>query len=276
MPNSKKSQRPDAVQASPKSSLTARGLRLLWQNPRMAHTLLREEFRKKFGIAFDRRFRAGVSGPPVTLNLNLTRRCNLKCVMCEQHRHTSGPSGLSWYDPRRELPLSDWVNLLDQVASFKPQLYLTGGEPTLYPHFPEFLTAAKQRGFMVHLQANGTLLDRIADHLVTQGVEAVTVSMDGPQEIHDAIRGQKDAFRKTTAGLRALVAARERARPPARSSPLTVSFPKPTWPPWIKWSLWPRIWARISSRFSIPSSMPPPTFSAITATSPLSSPPSRA
>jgi MoaA/NifB/PqqE/SkfB family radical SAM enzyme len=186
----------------------------MWQNPRMAKTLLREEYRKKFGIALDRRFRNGVSGPPVTLNLNLTRRCNLKCVMCEQHRHTPGPTGLSWYDPRRELPLSDWVRLLDQVASFRPQLYLTGGEPTLYPHFAKFLQAAKRRGFMVHLQTNGTLLDRVADHLVSQGVEAVTVSMDGPQEVHDAIRGQKDAFAKTTAGLRALVAARERARRP--------------------------------------------------------------
>ena len=160
MADAKKNRKPDTDSASPHSSLTSRGLRLLWHNPRMAHTLLREGFRKKFGIAFDRRFRAGVSGPPVTLNLNLTRRCNLKCVMCEQHRHNSSPTNLSWYDPRRELPLSDWVNLLDQVASFKPQLYLTGGEPTLYPHFPELLTATKQRGFMVHVQTNGTRLDR--------------------------------------------------------------------------------------------------------------------
>lgn len=212
MPNDKKlqSQHP----ASPKSSLTTRGLRLLWHNPRMAHTLLREEYRKKFGITWDRRFRNGLSGPPATLNLNLTRRCNLKCVMCEQHRHTSGSTGLSWYDPRRELPLSEWINLLDQVASFRPQLYLTGGEPTLYSHFAEFLQAAKQRGFMVHLQTNGTLLGRMADKLVNQGVEAVTVSIDGPQEIHDAIRGQEGAFEKTAAGLRALTAARDRARRP--------------------------------------------------------------
>lgn len=214
MPDDKRLLNQNSPTASPKSSLTTRGLRLLWQNPRMAHTLLREEYRKKFGIALDRRLRDGMSGPPVTLNLNLTRRCNLKCVMCEQHRHTSGPTGLSWYDPRRELPLPTWINLLDQVASFRPQLYLTGGEPTLYPHFAEFLQAAKQRGFMVHLQTNGTLLDRVADNLVSLGVEAVTVSMDGPQEVHDAIRGQKDAFSKTTAGLRALVAARKRLRRP--------------------------------------------------------------
>jgi MoaA/NifB/PqqE/SkfB family radical SAM enzyme len=214
MSDVKPTQKPDAPPASHKNSLTGRGLGLLWQNPRMAHTLVREEYRKRFGIAFDRRFRQGFSSPPVTLNLNLTRRCNLKCVMCEQHRHTSSPTGLSWYDPRRELPLATWVSLLDQVVSFRPQLYITGGEPTIYPHFLEFLTAAKQRGFMVHLQTNGTLLDRIAGPLVSLGVEAVTVSMDGPQEIHDTIRGQKDAFHKTTTGLRALAAARKLSRRP--------------------------------------------------------------
>jgi MoaA/NifB/PqqE/SkfB family radical SAM enzyme len=197
-----------------RDSLSTRGLKLIWQNPRMAHTLLREEYRKKFGIALDRRFRDGLSGPPVNLNLNLTRRCNLKCVMCEQHRHDPGPTGLSWYDPKRELPLSAWISLLDQVTAFRPRLYLTGGEPTLYPHFPEFLQEAKRRGLVVHLQTNGTLLDRLADLLVAQGVEMVTVSMDGPAEVHNAIRGQEGAFQKTCAGIKALVAARHRQRSP--------------------------------------------------------------
>jgi Fe-coproporphyrin III synthase len=195
-------------------SLSTRGLKLIWQNPRMAHTLLREEYRKKFGIALDRRYRDGRSGPPVNLNLNLTRRCNLKCVMCEQHRHDDGPTGLSWYDPRRELPLDAWVRLLDQVAAFRPRLYLTGGEPTLYPHFPDFLREAKQRGFVVHLQTNGTLLDKMADTLVAQGVEMVTVSMDGPPQVHDSVRGQEGAFEKTARGLEALVAARHRQGSP--------------------------------------------------------------
>jgi MoaA/NifB/PqqE/SkfB family radical SAM enzyme len=214
MPNRSPDPGAAAADTPAKSSLSSRAVRLIWQNPRMAHTLLREEYRKKFGIVRDRRSPDGVSGPPVNLNLNLTRRCNLKCVMCEQHRHDDGPAGLSWYDPRRELPLSAWINLLDQVAAFRPRLYLTGGEPTLYPHFPDFLQEAKQRGFVVHLQTNGTLLDRMAQDLVTQGVEMVTVSMDGPPEVHDAIRGQAGAFRKTREGIRALVAARDRQRSP--------------------------------------------------------------
>ena len=200
--------------AKPEIFLSTRVLKLIWRNPRMAHTLLREEYRKRFGIDLDRHFRDGLSAPPVSLNLHLTRRCNLKCVMCEQHRHTPGPTGLSWYDPRRELPLSAWVDLMDQVAAFRPRLYLTGGEPTLYPHFAELLTEAKQRGFVVHLQTNGTLLDRVADTLVATGVEMVTISLDGPREVHDAIRGQEGAFQKTCTGIEALVAARERQGSP--------------------------------------------------------------
>jgi MoaA/NifB/PqqE/SkfB family radical SAM enzyme len=180
----------------------------------MALTLVREEYRKRVGIDRDRRWRDGLSGPPVNFNLNLTRRCNLKCVMCEQHRHDPGPTGLPWYDPRRELPLSAWVDLLDQVAAFRPRLYLTGGEPTLYPQFGAFLTEAKRRGFVVHLQTNGTLLDRVADSLVAQGVEMVTVSLDGPLEVHDAIRGQAGAFQKTCEGIKALAAERDRQRSP--------------------------------------------------------------
>jgi len=210
----KMSLRPDPNPAKPKPSLSTRAFMLMWRNPRMAHTLLREEYRKRFGIDLDRRFRDGVSSLPVNLNLNLTRRCNLKCAMCEQHRHDPGPTGLPWYDPRRELPLSAWVSLLDQVAAFRPRLYLTGGEPTLYPHFAAFLTEAKRRGFVVHLQTNGTLLDRVADSLVAQGVEMVTVSLDGPLEVHDTIRGQEGAFRKTCEGIKALVAARDRQRSP--------------------------------------------------------------
>jgi MoaA/NifB/PqqE/SkfB family radical SAM enzyme len=204
----------DAAAAYPDYSLTTRALKLLWRNPRLAHTILREEYRKKFGIALDRRFRPSLSSPPVNLNLNLTRRCNLKCVMCEQHRHIPGPTGLSWYDPSLELPLATWVDLLDQVVAFRPRLYLTGGEPTLYPHFPQFLRETNQRGFLVHLQTNGTLLDRLADDLVAQNVSLVTVSLDGPPEVHDSIRGQAGAFGKTYEGLTALLAARARQRSP--------------------------------------------------------------
>jgi MoaA/NifB/PqqE/SkfB family radical SAM enzyme len=205
----------DSQSKPSRSSLNRRFFRLLWASPGTARTLLRELWRQKAGINLDRRRRHGLSSPPVNLNLNLTRRCNLKCRMCEQHRHQAGTAAeLSWYDPQRELSLAVWTGLLDQVAAFKPRLYLTGGEPMLYRHFPEFVTAAKERGFLVHLQTNGTLLAGLGDFLVDQGLEMVTVSLDGPQEVHDRVRGQNGAFRRTTAGIASLVAARRRKNRP--------------------------------------------------------------
>jgi MoaA/NifB/PqqE/SkfB family radical SAM enzyme len=62
----------------------------------------------------------------------------------------------------------------------------------------------------LRLTTNGTLLPRVADLLVSQGVEWVTVSLDGPPEVHDLIRGQQGAFLRTVAGIKALAEARVR------------------------------------------------------------------
>lgn len=194
--------------APPGPSLFWRGLHLAWRNPRMVQGLLREAYRQKWGLARDRRRPDGFSALPVSLSLDLTRRCNLKCLMCEQQRQVPGPAGLSWYDSQRELPLEVWLRLLDQTASFLPRLYLTGGEPTLYRHFRPLVAEAKRRGYLVQVQTNGTLLEELAGFLVDQGVEIVTVSVDGPAQVHDRIRGRQGAFSLTRKGLEALAHAR--------------------------------------------------------------------
>ena len=198
-----------------KHSLSRRFLRLAWGNPGAIQTQFRLLYRQKLGIDMDRRFRRGLSGPPANLGINLTRRCNLNCLMCDQYRkdNTHSRQG-TYYDPGRELPLEAWTALLDQAASFRPQLYITGGEPLLYPRFLDFMKAAKQRRLFVHLQTNGTLLSRMAHRLVSLGLDAVTVSLDGPEQIHDRIRGQKGVFRRTTEGIEALVRVRKRLKTP--------------------------------------------------------------
>jgi MoaA/NifB/PqqE/SkfB family radical SAM enzyme len=203
---------------SPRSPFAfSRVVGILWRHSRTFRSLLRHEFHRRWNLSGKQRFQNGLSAPPVTLNLDLTRRCNLKCMMCNQHRHAAAPPlGLGWYDPKQELPLSTWTDLLDQVASFRPRpkLYITGGEPTLHRDFPELIQAAKKRGFMVHIQTNGTRLGQLAEFLVAQGVEMLSVSLDGPPEIHDFIRGQVGAFKRSAAGIAALMDARERLGKP--------------------------------------------------------------
>ncbi|NLI82871.1 MAG: radical SAM protein [Deltaproteobacteria bacterium] len=191
-------------------------LGMLRENPNMIRTFGRELFRHKVGAHLDARWRDGFAAPPVRIKINLTRLCNLRCQMCIQDRRDAEKEKFSWNDPRNQLPLEPWVKLLDETMPFMPLIALTGGEPLMYPHFRGFIRAAKERRFVVELITNGTLLDREAEFLVREGVEFVIVSIDGPEEFHDRIRGQKGAYRAAVAGVQSLLDARRQrnaARP---------------------------------------------------------------
>lgn len=196
-------------------SLLPRGLGIFRRNPSVVKTLLRMEGRYRFGIPRDRRAGQGLSAPPASVSLNLTMRCNLKCVMCRQIRqYEEIPVGRPWFAPDNELPIETWIGFLDQLQSFKPWVYITGGEPLISKHFRDVVLAAKERSLSVQVQTNGVLLEKHAEFLVEAGVEAVTVSLDGPGDVHDRIRGVPGTFERVSRGVRALVATRKRLKRP--------------------------------------------------------------
>lgn len=178
-------------------------------------TFIRMEYRRRFGISHDRKVRPGFSAPPTTITLVPTYRCNLDCVMCRSRagakmNHADRP----WYDPKRELPVSTWVSFLDQVRSFHPVIYITGGEPHLYPDFETLVHEAKKRDLVVAIQTNGTLLRKTADFLVAECVDTISISLDGPPKVHDRIRRVEGTFRSLADGVRALIEARKRRKKP--------------------------------------------------------------
>jgi MoaA/NifB/PqqE/SkfB family radical SAM enzyme len=198
-----------------RSSLFRRALQIAWRQPELIPTLMRMEYRQRWGVPRDQRRRFGWSAPPTSLSLYLTYRCNLRCTMCMQFRGNQKiPSSRTWYDRQQELPLETWISLLDQVSSFRPWIHLLGGEPLLYPRFTELVWEARKRRLNVHVQTNGTLLAGVADSLVQAGMTVVCISLDGPPEVHDAIRGVPGTFRKLEEGVQALLAARAKRRRP--------------------------------------------------------------
>lgn len=68
---------------------------------------------------------------------------------------------------------------------------LTGGEPTMHPDFKEIVLRASQRFDRVCVTTNGSFGDDIARYLVPLMDKNVylQISIDGTQEVHDAIRG---------------------------------------------------------------------------------------
>lgn len=139
---------------------------------------------------------------PNRVVLDVTRRCNLRCRMC----HT-------WRAPSEgELTLAEIERLLSSLPRLV-WLDVTGGEPFVRRDAEDVLGAAIERPpalQVLHFQTNGWATERIvrateAVRARRSGVELiVTVSIDGPPGVHDAMRGREGSFQRALATLHGL------------------------------------------------------------------------
>ena len=146
---------------------------------------------------------------PRWLSLTVTNSCNLRCRMCGQW----GIEGYMKTDEyeEKELPVDAWLKMVDSIPDDQfPLILVRGGEPFRYAGMIELLTALRKRKFFVTIDTNGFLLEKYADAIVQSGVNNLTVSVDGPQEVHDYIRGVKGTFQKVKKGVAAIYEAREK------------------------------------------------------------------
>ncbi len=153
--------------------------------------------------------------PPSTVSFNLTHLCNLRCGMCGQWRRQD--------TGRREMLSEEELGrVADEVAPFRPKIYLWGGEPLLHPGLIPFLERLKRLHLYTVINTNGVLLERFAADLVRIGVDSLDISLDGPPEVHDRVRGVAGTFQRLWAGVERLG---EEARRQGRPRPLlkTVS-----------------------------------------------------
>ena len=105
-------------------------------------------------------------------------------------------------DPRKELGLDSWKRLVDELAAHGiGHVLLRGGEPFLFPGIVELLDYIISRNIAVAMDTNGTLLGRYAEDLVRLEHIHLTVSVDGPEDIHDQVRGVKGCFGMVRDGL---------------------------------------------------------------------------
>ncbi len=158
---------------------------------------------------------------PTFVQLRVTNLCNLRCKMCGQwgdtgifRSHSDSVASTDGVRERqriqeliglkRQLALADYVRLLDEIAPWKPIVSLFGGEPFLYPDILPLIREIKQRGLTCTVITNGGRLEQHARELVEIGIDSVAVSIDGPPEVHNRIRGQSDSFEKAAAGVRAV------------------------------------------------------------------------
>jgi SynChlorMet cassette radical SAM/SPASM protein ScmE len=136
---------------------------------------------------------------PLSVFLNVTQRCNLRCAHC------SVAAGDALDD---ELTTDEWLALIEQLAELKVfQVTLTGGEPLMRPDLFVLLEELDRQRIVTRLNTNATLVDSVAAERLARLrlLKAVTVSLDGScPEIHDPLRGD-GAFEGAVQGIRALL-----------------------------------------------------------------------
>jgi MoaA/NifB/PqqE/SkfB family radical SAM enzyme len=108
---------------------------------------------------------------PLAAYLELTYRCNWRCVFCYNPRH---------FD-RRGLSAAEWTIVLDDLRALGTlAVTLTGGEPLAHPQFLDVARAAAARRFAVRIFTNGTLVsEEVADAIAALRPLAVEMSLHG-------------------------------------------------------------------------------------------------
>jgi len=110
---------------------------------------------------------------------------------------------------RDELPVEAWKRLVDDVARFKPLIAITSTEPLLYDGLLELIDHCHSRGLRVQVTTNGLLLERFVEPFLEKRLDNLWVSIDGPPEVHDRIRGVKGAFEKAVKPMREIMERRK-------------------------------------------------------------------
>ena len=172
----------------------------------------RTAIRKHFTSNLDYLYKGGQSSPPVQIDIKLVDACNLRCKMCPQW----GEHGYNLTRPSTSLhnvvPLDVYQRLFDEVASFKPWIFLWGGEPLLYPDIIPLISYIKSKGMPISLVTNGTMMKDTVPSLVELETDVILFSIDGPRDTHDNIRGYKGAFDRTLQSVKAVMAERKRLK----------------------------------------------------------------
>src|SRR5207244_2290697 len=133
---------------------------------------------------------------PLSVQLDLTYRCNERCVHCYLDHEDHG-----------EMTAAEIKGVLDQLAEAGVFfLTMSGGEVLLRKDFFEILEHARAMLFNVKLKTNGILIrERDAERIRSLGVQQVQISIYSHRpDVHDAITKVRGSLSRSLDAIRFL------------------------------------------------------------------------
>jgi wyosine [tRNA(Phe)-imidazoG37] synthetase (radical SAM superfamily) len=98
---------------------------------------------------------------PISINLDLTTTCNFACTHCIDWDILNTPN------KHDDGELRDSIRLMAE-RGLRSVILIGGGEPTLYPRFPDFVRFLKELGLQIAIVSNGSrgaVLAEAASHM---------------------------------------------------------------------------------------------------------------
>jgi radical SAM protein with 4Fe4S-binding SPASM domain len=136
--------------------------------------------------------RAMALGIPLSVQLDLTYRCNERCVHCYLDHEDHG-----------EMTTAEIMGLLDQLAAAGVFfLNVSGGEIFMRPDLFTIIEHARKLQFSVKLKTNGVMIrEKKAQRIAELGIEAVQISLySHDAATHDEITKLPGSFKRTIEG----------------------------------------------------------------------------
>ena len=131
---------------------------------------------------------------PIGGSIELTLRCNLKCVHCYATCDSS----------QKEVTYPEICHILDDITDAGCLWFLiTGGEPFVRDDFLDIYTYAKKKGLIITLFTNGTLITpKIADYLKEWPPFVVEITLYGiTKKTYERVTGVAGSFERCMKGI---------------------------------------------------------------------------
>ena len=132
-----------------------------------------------------------------------TLKCNLNCLHCG--------SDCIKKPAQKDMPLDDFLNVLHQIkGKVNPKdfiVVITGGEPLLRTDLDTCGKQIRKMGFKWGIVSNGHAYDeKMHAKLMSAGMGAITISIDGLEQSHDWLRNTTGSFQKAVSALELVTA----------------------------------------------------------------------
>ena len=135
---------------------------------------------------------------PMFVAWDITYKCNLNCFFCDRQ-------AIYRDKLNKDLTLIEAKTVIDNLAdSDVMSIGITGGEALLRNDLEDIIEYAVDKGLVVTLSTNGTLLTRSRAKKLVNLVQSISISLDGLSDTHDEVRGKKGAYAGAIRGIKIL------------------------------------------------------------------------